>query len=190
MISPMDYMKYISLLRLSILVTIMILCPGRTNCFSISRRSTFFRGGWCNSFPRVALTSRASNSKSIFDGIEVTKQNEQDRYIEEMKDWRGTSRSTSDFVTHFIASCNNITIEEAIHSVLPKGFDSIGRENNLKRREDLLDEDSNDFLSKLEMKFRHEPIQFPLHEQLAPVELMALGSIWYLPANAPRDPGM
>jgi hypothetical protein len=183
----------VSLRLLTFLVTMMILFPWRTNCFSFSRQSYFFRrqvGGRFNVSPRVPVATRASISKSAIVEKEGIKKNDQDLFAAEMKDWQGTSKSTSEFVTHFIASLNNITVEEAIHSVLPNTVvDSNDEGITVKRRGDLLEKDSDDLLKRLDMKFRHDPSQFPLHEQLPPADLLAMGSIWFLPANGPKDPG-
>jgi len=146
--------------------------------------------------PITPLISRSScrSAASISDihtGGEETSSHhsDQDAYMDQMKDWRGTSHSTSEFVTHFIASNNNITIEDAISSVLPKGIDHSKDAESIERRDELMQRDNDKVLSRLEMKFRYDPSQFPLHQQLNPVDLIAMGSIWFLPADAPRDPG-
>jgi hypothetical protein len=110
-----------------------------------------------------------------------------------MKDWRGSSKSTSEFVAHFIASGTNngtgyVTVEEAILSVLPRDIDSQG-EFVKQQTEDLLRIDNDSIYNHLDAEFRHDPRHFDLHRQLRPVELLALGSIWYLPGDAPKDPG-
>lgn len=122
-----------------------------------------------------------------------------------MKDWRGSSKSTSEFVSHFIAQGNNgsnstttcdddiMTVEEAILSVLSPRDDGKSQEDFVeqqKQREDLLMMDNNYISKHLDAGFRHDSRHFGLHRQLRPVELLALGSIWYLPEDAPRDPGL
>jgi hypothetical protein len=43
-------------------------------------------------------------------------------------------------------------------------------------------------LSKgLDPQFRHDASSIPIHRSLLPVELLAMGSIWFLPHTAPRD---
>jgi hypothetical protein len=131
--------------------------------------------------------------------VKGDKSQEEEWILETMKDWRGSSKSTSEFVAHFIASDRNVTVEEAISSVL-KRYNSrnYGNEDRQQKdqkekkqlqREDLLKVDNDFFFKQLNAEFRHEPSQFPLDRQLEPVELLALGSIWYLPADAPKDPG-
>ncbi len=118
----------------------------------------------------------------------------QDEFKEQMKDWRGTSRSTSEFVSHFIAG-NKVTIEEAIWSVMPQRRNDLDQKENIseeskERRKNLLDVAADTVISSLDMKFRHNPFHIPLDEHdLYPVDLLAMGAIWYLPADAPRDPG-
>ena len=107
-----------------------------------------------------------------------------------MKHWKGTSRSTSEFVTHFIASDSNITFEEAIQSVCPKKTYASEDAESVQRRSGLIQQENDKVISRLEHKLRHDPAQFPLHQQLSPADLIAIGAIWFLPAEAPRDPAL
>jgi hypothetical protein len=42
----------------------------------------------------------------------------------------------------------------------------------------------------IEPQFRHDPSFIPMNRPLTPMELLAMGSIWFLPKTAPRDPSM
>ena len=121
---------------------------------------------------------------SVHANQDESKKADQEKYKEEMKSWFGSSRSTSEFVTHFISSKNNITVEDAIKSVLPAEFDE-----DIERTQQSLKDDCDILLSKVDMMFRHDPSGFPLGRS-SPADLLAIGSIWYLPATAPRDPAL
>eukprot|EP00977_Amphora_coffeiformis_P014404 scaffold4017_cov180-Amphora_coffeaeformis.AAC.4 len=71
-------------------------------------------------------------------------------------EWKGSSHSTSEFVTHVLGSTEskNQTIGDAVEHVL---------------RERATDSDE---------------------DTLTAVELLDMGSVWYLPASAPRDPSL
>ena len=114
---------------------------------------------------------------------------EQNGYMNQMKDWRGRSKSTSEFVTHFIASGCDVTIADAIASVLPQEKLNLCNESK-NRMNDILQKEDDKVLSRLETNFRNDPSQFPLNQQLHPVDLIAMGSVWFLPSSAPRDPAL
>jgi 23S rRNA-/tRNA-specific pseudouridylate synthase len=102
-----------------------------------------------------------------------------------MKDWRGVSRSTSEFVTHFIAAkSSNLTVEEAILASLP----NVNTSEMRQIRDQILETDNHRVIQRVDKEFRFDPSRFPLNEQLSPVQLLAMGSIWFLPVDAPRDP--
>jgi hypothetical protein len=73
-------------------------------------------------------------------------------------EWKGSSHSTSDFVTHVLAGPNAPTVEDAIASVLPDERDRDTREIPLD------------------------------NSRLLPRHYLQLGAVWFLPADAPRDP--
>lgn len=72
--------------------------------------------------------------------------------------WRGSTHSTSDFVTHVLAGPNAPTVEDAIASVL-------------------LEERDGDL--------KEVPLD---NSCLLPRHYLQLGAVWFLPAGAPRDP--
>ena len=76
-------------------------------------------------------------------------------------EWKGSTHSTSDFVTHVLAGDNSPTLSEAIASVLPERHDSP-------------DVHATDI-----------PLDNAL---LKPQHYLQLGAVWFLPADAPRDP--
>lgn len=72
--------------------------------------------------------------------------------------WKGSSHSTSDFVTHVVAGHDAPTVADAIASVLPERKDS-------------------------------STTEIPLDNSLLlPHHYLRLGAVWFLPADAPRDP--
>jgi phosphohistidine phosphatase len=126
-----------------------------------------------------------SSTRGLVSRIKVSFQETQDEFKSQMKDWRGSSHSTSEFVTHFIAAKNsNLTVEEAILASLPNANTTDMRH----MREKILETDNNKVIRRVDKEFRFDPSLFPLTEQLSPAQLLAMGSIWFLPADAPRDP--
>ncbi len=142
-----------------------------------------FKKSCISTVNRVDSSVRAGSATS-------SRETEQDGFMDQMKDWRGSSKSTSEFVTHFIASDCNITIADAIMSVLPKENKIIASMESETRMSDILNREDDKLLSRLETNFRNDPSQFPLYEQLNPLELIAMGSVWFLPKSAPRDPAL
>ena len=175
---------------------IMMMNLRRALSFSFSRRICSVRNqrqGVINLTIKKSVLSSTPEANAGSKSEPSSRQTEQDGFITQMKDWRGTSRSTSEFVTHFIASDSNITIEEAVLSVLPieNGIEN-GMESpeSIKRKAEVLGREDEKVLGRLETNFRNDPSQFPLNQQLNPVDLIAMGSVWFLPAEAPRDPAL
>ena len=148
--------------------------------FSISRRGLLiqkhqqqrlFRSLF-NRFSHSSTPEVDSNSKVV----ENSRQTEQDGFVKQMEDWRGTTRSTSEFVTHFIASKSsdrNITVEDAILSVLPHDADvSIHTTEATERKFKVLEREEDNVLGRLELNFRNDPSEFPLNQQLNPLDLL------------------
>ena len=81
-------------------------------------------------------------------------------------EWKGSSHSTSDFVTHVLVGANDApSVETAIASALPKQS-----HNNNNTTTDA-------------------STTIPLdNAMLTPKHYLQLGSVWFLPADAPRDP--
>lgn len=79
-------------------------------------------------------------------------------------EWKGSSHSTSDFVTHVLAGDNAPTVQNAVASVLPSRR-NITNESNFNTADIPLD-----------------------NTLLTPKHYLKLGAIWFLPADAPRDP--
>lgn len=125
------------------------------------------------------------STRGLVSRIRVSFQETQDEFKSQMKDWRGASRSSSEFVTHFIAAkSSNLTVEEAILASLPNANASEMRQ----MRDKILDTDNHRVMRRVDKEFRFDPSIFPLNEQLSPAQLLAMGSIWFLPADAPKDP--
>ena len=78
-------------------------------------------------------------------------------------EWKGSSHSTSDFVTHVLAGDNSPTVQDAVASILPQR--NITGNSNF---------DTTDI-----------PLDNAL---LTPKHYLKLGAVWFLPADAPRDP--
>eukprot|EP00562_Extubocellulus_spinifer_P011694 CAMPEP_0178542494 /NCGR_PEP_ID=MMETSP0697-20121206/2090_1 /TAXON_ID=265572 /ORGANISM="Extubocellulus spinifer, Strain CCMP396" /LENGTH=728 /DNA_ID=CAMNT_0020174901 /DNA_START=2280 /DNA_END=4466 /DNA_ORIENTATION=+ len=101
----------------------------------------------------------------------------------------------SDFITHFVAGTQpGLTVEDAVQSLLPKssGDANLSEAAATRRRVILLQEDDL-LLKEADAAFRHDTGSFPTSKEndpLSAVELLALGSIWYLPVSAPRDPAL
>ena len=91
--------------------------------------------------------------------------------------WKGASRSSSAFVTHILAGNGSPTVLDAIASVLTdhnnnNTLDSTTTPiNNYNDNDD----DNKDVLPLDNSKF-------------TPMHLLKLGSVWFLPQSAPRDP--
>lgn len=120
--------------------------------------------------------------------IHASFQQIQDEFKAQMKDWRGATHSSSDFVTHFIAKSSNLTVEEAIYASLPRtNFFADSNDNNTERGE-ILQRDNHKIIKDIDQEFRFDPSTFSLNDQLSPAQLLAIGSIWFLPAEAPKDP--
>jgi 23S rRNA-/tRNA-specific pseudouridylate synthase len=84
--------------------------------------------------------------------------------------WKGASHSSSEFVTHIVAGDDAPTVQEAIQ-----------RQLLFKR-----DRDSHDCYATSD-----EDDRIPLdNSRLCALHLLQLGSCWFLPATAPRDPSL
>lgn len=165
---------------------------------------------------RIFCTHVASRSRQTFHTISTSLESfpsrsgqkiKQDEYISSISEWKGAPHTTSKHVTHYIASGNDeITVESAIWSVLPNvNHSPLSNSNyfeqetdlledascishsNSKRRRDICQEELLGLTNGLEPQFRHDPSTFPLDRYLSPIELLAMGSIWFLPHTAPRD---
>ena len=145
-------------------------------------------------------------SVSNLDSDKFSRQ--QERFISKMETWKGFSVSSSEFVTHFVAGCENVTnseggeqldltVQEAITSVLPNPITSTRNHPNGTKytegewKELLLEQEKNLVIQACEPNFRHDPSLFPVNVlQLSPAELVAFGCIWFLPVTAPGDPAL
>ncbi len=78
-------------------------------------------------------------------------------------EWKGSSHSTSDFVTHVLVGGDSPSVERAIAAALPK-------------------QASNDNTTDASTTI---PLD---NSMLTPKHYLELGSVWFLPADAPRDP--
>lgn len=148
---------------------------------------------------------------SNVDGDTFSRQ--QASYISKMETWKGASVSSSEFVTHFVAGCANatnferelqnrerefdLTVEEAITSVLPNPISSTRSHSNgtiyseEEWKEWLMGKEKSSIVQACEPRFRHDPSVFPVDTvQLSPTDLLALGCIWFLPVTAPGDPAL
>jgi len=149
-------------------------------------------------------------------------QQQQERFKSHINNWPCLYQSSnnSEFITHFVAVAaddtvhnrnnetdtsvydtdaynhysnnNNITVEEAILSVLPREVlpnrhsSSSSSISVLEVRKNLLEREKDVVVQAVEPQMRHDPKQFPLDAQLSPAELVALGSIWFLSGSTPR----
>ena len=101
----------------------------------------------------------------------------------------------SDFITHFVAGTQpGLTVEDAVQSLLPKSDgDANLSEAAATRRKVILRDEDDILLKEADAALRHDTSSFPSgteSDHLSAVELLALGSIWYLPVSAPRDPAL
>jgi len=147
-----------------------------------------------------------SNTLQTFP-LRAEQKHKQDEYLETIKEWKGSHHVTSKHVTHFIATTDNdTTVESAIWSVLPlvkdlksNSIDEYDDEQHdetsttaldidiIHIRQGICEQERIGLSQGLEPQFRHDPSSFPIDRSLLPVELLAMGSIWFLPHTAPRD---
>jgi len=169
-----------------------------------------------------------SSSDELIDKKQKQQQ-QQEQFKSRIENWPCLyeSSNNSEFVTHFVAVAAdsnwitingkhsdeaydieydapvinniNITVEEAILSVLPKEVLPTRHQTPpltlssaisvIELRNSLIEREKESVVSSVEAQMRHDPKQFPLDTQLCPAELIALGSIWFLSGSAPRgDP--
>ena len=133
----------------------------------------------------LALCSSAATSSLPSDG---------DRHRQQIPDdWKGASEKKSDFITHFVAGRQpNLTVEAAVKSLIKSPSNADDASANWSLRRDAIVQRENDALIReADSALRHNTSAFPMPvsggESLCAAELLALGSIWFLPADAPRD---
>ena len=133
----------------------------------------------------LALFSSAATSSLPSDG---------DRHRQQIPDdWKGASEKKSDFITHFVAGRQpNLTVEAAIEGLIKSPSNADDASANWSLRRDAIVQRENDALIReADSALRHNTSAFPMPvsggESLCAAELLALGSIWFLPADAPRD---
>ena len=86
--------------------------------------------------------------------------------------WKGASHSSSDFVTHIIAGDDAPTVQEAI------------------QRQLLMRKTSASYVHQGTSDSEDDD-RIPLdNSRLSAMDLLRLGSCWFLPASAPRDPSL
>lgn len=115
---------------------------------------------------------------------------------------------------------DRLTIEQAIELVLPSPIPNMRKRRNAEQiemslwtKELIIREKNNPILQSIEAKFRHDPAllgdwlpqtnrddnhskcndekeEMREKDQLSPAELIALGSVWFLPSDAPTDPSL
>ena len=178
------------------------LCPLRSNL----RKS----GGVLYSSHRFPDVPERNQNISPKNCIKDQFSRQQASYLSEMTTWKGVSASSSEFVTHFVAGSKNVTnivqnekrqfeltVEEAVLSILPRTLSSHRFGPKGKKysqdawKEWLLQQENSSVVQACEPRFRHDPSLFPLEiSQLSPVDLVALGAVWFLPAAAPKDPSL
>lgn len=133
-----------------------------------------------------------------------------DRLREQVPDdWRGASEKKSEFITHFVAGRQtNLTVEEAVESLIasPPSAGVSGGANKAVisagaaagsagrklRRDTIVQREKDVLIRAADSALRHNTSTFPIppkdeDESLSASELLALGSIWFLPSGAPRD---
>lgn len=133
----------------------------------------------------LALCSSAATSSLPSDG---------DHHRQQIPDdWKGASEKKSDFITHFVAGRQpNLTVEAAVESLIKSPSNADDASANWSLRRDAIVQRENDALIReADSALRHNTSAFPMPvsggESLCAAELLALGSIWFLPADAPRD---
>ena len=96
-------------------------------------------------------------------------------------------------ITHFVAGRQpNLTVEAALESLIKSPSSADDASANWSLRRDVIVQRENDALIReADSALRHNTSAFPMPvsggESLCAAELLALGSIWFLPADAPRD---
>lgn len=103
--------------------------------------------------------------------------------------FNGTTHSSSEFITHFIAGAQpGLTVESAVQSLLPRQDLAAGPQQH---RDMLLKNEDDTLLARAHPSLRHSTLEFPsTGEPLSAVELLAIGSTWYLSKDSPRDPAL
>ena len=136
-----------------------------------------------NEITSTAVYSTSTTSNPIENGaLQALKKSE----------WKGLTHSTSPFVTHYIAtnsSNRNVTVEDAISSVLYDTY-TIDKDQQQQQLQQLQQLQQYKTSSLLKTEKIPDPRFIPLHRQLTSIELLALGSIWFLPDSAPKDPSL
>ena len=155
----------------------------------VARRSAAFivGGGQLRHSQRrrpLALCSSVATSSLQSDG---------ERHRQQIpEDWKGASEKKSDFITHFVAGRPNLTVEAAVESLIKSSSNADDASATWNLRRDAIAQRENDALIReADSALRHNTSAFPMPasggESLCAAELLALGSIWFLPADAPRD---
>ena len=109
--------------------------------------------------------------------------------------WRGASEKKSEFITHFVSGRQpNLTVEAAVEKLItsPTCAGVSGSAGRKLRRDTIVQREKDVLIRAADSALRHNTITFPTpatdeDESLCAAELLALGSIWFLPSGAPRD---
>jgi len=224
------YIVLVNMLPSLLLRPSLLTAGNRVTAFVYSSYSNLHRRCYLGSFSSFAAYSTStpfSNSnetghpstRTTYEHVQqhmLNIEQQQKLYTSQMKDFKGVSHSTSEFVTHFIAQSNHtITVEEAILSIVPNPVPKTRIHDwakNPNSKEDkkeismelwteklLQYEQNHAILHELDTKFRHNPAFIGNNpnnsnntqkDQLSPAELLALGSVWFLPWDAVKDPSL
>ena len=153
---------------------------------TLTRRASAFTFRGHSRRRPLALSSQSTSTKAT-----SIVSPDDDRLRQVPDDWRGASEKKSEFITHFVAGRQpNLTVEVVVESLItspPAG--SAGRK---LRRDAIVQREKDVLIREADSALRHNTSTYPIPpmhegESLCAAELLALGSIWFLPSGAPRD---
>lgn len=156
---------------------------------TLTRRSSAFTfRGHSRRRPLALLSQSTSTKATSFVSPD------DDRFRRQVPDdWRGASEKKSEFITHFVAGRQpNLTVEAAVESLIASSQSADASAHRKLRRDTIVQREKDVLIRAADSALRHNTSTFPIlptgeDESLCAAELLALGSIWFLPSGAPRD---
>ena len=159
---------------------------------SLTRRASAFTfRGQSRRTPFLAHSSHLTSTTAATSNVSS---DDDDRLRQQVPDdWKGASEKKSEFITHFVAGRQpNLTVEAAVESLIASSQSAATSANRRLRRDIIVQREKDVLIREADSSLRHNTSTFPIpptggDETLCAAELLALGSIWFLPSGAPRD---